>query len=278
MPGRWRMSTGSPGLGRPASANIHLSQEKMCFIIIFLPSRERRPSLLGWHIERWWAWRAQNCRSWWSQNLDPGTSVQHEWELILEDVGHLPIFSADLPLVAVKSTSTRPGWCESSTILVIFKLSTLGLRGRGCRCHWWNKSCAWRPWTSPVQWWRRWWWQRWRGGRSGQGEGAPSRLRSAQPSEQKWSFPSPQSIEPASWAPQTQAAVAWEPWRREGLLHQNLPTTKVYDLTSLMSRVNYITCIVDRKISMKPIITMVKSRKFQVFWLVANHKHSCFLY
>ena len=32
-----------------------------------------------------------------------------------------------------------------------------------------------------------------------------------------------------------------------------------------MSRVNYITCIVDRKISMKPIITMVKSRKFQVF-------------
>ena len=31
------------------------------------------------------------------------------------------------------------------------------------------------------------------------------------------------------------------------------------------------TCIVDKKISMNPIITMVKSRKFQVFWWTVEH-------
>ena len=31
------------------------------------------------------------------------------------------------------------------------------------------------------------------------------------------------------------------------------------------------TCIVDKKMSMKPIMTMVKSRKFQVFWWTAKH-------
>ena len=85
-----------------------------------LPSREHPPSPPGWHIGRWWALPAQSCRSWWSQNWAPVffwskkivleiSFLVNQVEQTDENLPHLPIFSADLPLIAVKCSTTRSG-------------------------------------------------------------------------------------------------------------------------------------------------------------------------
>ena len=53
-------------------------------------------------------------------------------------------------------------------------------------------------------------------------------------------------------------------------LDKILSTSRLFQLgiAQLWLDSQIITCIVDKKMSMKPIITMVKSRKFHVFWNV----------
>ena len=130
---------------------------------IYSPSREPPPIPPGWHIGTQWGRQGQSCQSWWSQSWDqsnipcrPRPGSRHRGNphrRVWDDKGKRMRLQMTVP----------PTW---------------DLEKPTCPSHWCSRLGAWRPWTSPARWWRRWWWRRGRGGRCGAKGSWPSGWRS----------------------------------------------------------------------------------------------------